>query len=401
MDWILVGLTGASLAIWLVLLFARGGFWLARERLDETALDRQAWPAVVAIVPARDEADVIGRTMRSVLGQDYPGPLSVILVDDHSRDGTAAIARQAGARSGRPEALDVITSRALPSDWTGKLWAMSEGLRHAAGRAPHAPFVWFTDADIEHDPQSLRRLVDKAEREGRDLVSVMVLLACESPWDRLLIPPFVFFFAMLYPFAWVNEPRRRMAAAAGGCVLVRRAALDLAGGLAPIRAEIIDDCALARRIKHHGREGGAGSIWLGLTEKLRSVRPYQGFRGVWSMVARSAYTQLGRSPLMLVLTLIGMIVVYLVPPLAFFAYPWHGNGFAAGLGASTWLLMAVAIWPTLRLYRQPILLAPFLPVAALFYCAMTIGSGIAHARGRGGAWKGRVQSMATGEGRRS
>ena len=396
MDLVLLALSGASLAIWLVLLFARGGFWLARERLDKARPDRPAWPAVVGIVPARDEAEVIGRTMPSVLGQDYPGLLRIILVDDHSRDGTAAIARQVGAVSRRAEALDVISSRPLPAGWTGKLWAMSEGLRHAGELAPNAPFIWFTDADIEHDLQSLRRLVDKAERESRDLVSVMVLLACESAWDRLLIPPFVFFFAMLYPFAWVNEPGRRTAAAAGGCVLVRRAALDHAGGLAPIRAEIIDDCALARRIKHHGRDR-AGSIWLGLTEKLRSVRPYQGFRGVWSMVARSAYTQLGRSPLVLSLTLVGMIILYLVPPLAFLAYPWHGSGLAAGLGGIAWLLMAVASSPTLRLYRQPLPMAPLLPVAAFLYCAMTMDSALAHVRGRGGAWKGRVQ----GAGRRS
>jgi hopene-associated glycosyltransferase HpnB len=270
---------------------------------------------------------------------------------------------------------------------------LSEGLRHGDAAAPDAAFVWFTDADIEHDSASLRRLAYKAESEDRDLVSLMVLLNCEGFWEKLLIPPFVFFFAMLYPFAWVNDRRRGMAAAAGGCVLLRRSALRRAGGLEPIRDAIIDDCALARHIKQSGRKGGS-AIWLGLTERLRSVRPYEGLGGIWSMVVRSAYTQLGRSPAMLALTLLGMVLVYLVPPVLVLACPWHEGELAAVVGAAAWLLMSLALWPTLRLYRQSPGLAPLLPVSALLYCAMTLHSGLAHHRGRGGAWKGRVEGGA-------
>jgi hopene-associated glycosyltransferase HpnB len=390
---LLIGAALVSVAIWLVLLFARGGFWRMAERLDDQFPAGLAWPAVVAIVPARNEAEVIGRSIGSLLAQDYPGPFRIILVDDHSQDGTAAIAEAAAGARGRADRLAIVRSRALPEGWAGKVWALSEGLRHARDLAPEAPLVWFTDADIEHDPASLRRLVGKAEQEGRDLVSLMVLLSCEAPFERLLIPPFVFFFAMLYPFAWSNDPGRRTAAAAGGCVLLRREALDRAGGLKPISGAIIDDCALGRLIKRQGRPGGA-STWLGLTRDLRSIRPYGGLDDIWSMVARSAYTQLGYSPVLLIGTLVGMVLTYLAGPLAFLSYPWHGSGFAALAGAVAWVLMSVAVTPTLRLYRQPLWLAPLLPVVALFYCAMTFSSAWAHYRGRGGAWKGRIQSSA-------
>ncbi len=394
MYWLLPALAGLSLAIWLYLLCARGGFWLTRERLDGEPAGRAVWPAVVAIVPARNEAEVIGRSIGSLLSQDYPGRLDVILVDDHSSDGTADLARQAAEASPRGDRLIVVCAAPLPPDWVGKLWAMSEGLRQADAAAPEASLVWFTDADIAHDPASLRRLVAKAEDERRDLVSLMVLLSCEGFWERLLIPPFVFFFQMLYPFAWVNDRRRRIAAAAGGCVLVRREALRSAGGLRPIRDAIIDDCALARQIKGGG--SGGRSLWLGLTESVRSIRGYQGLGGIWSMVARSAYAQLGYSPVLLGLTLLGMAAVYLAPPLMLLTYPLHGDVLAAALGTAAWLLMSIAIWPTLRLYGQPVALAPLLPLAAAFYCAMTLDSALAHGRGRGGAWKGRTQGHMVG-----
>jgi hopene-associated glycosyltransferase HpnB len=382
-----------SVLIWLVLLLGRGGFWRMRDRLDGDAPDLPAWPAVVAVIPARNEAAAIARSVRSVVTQDYPGRLAVILVDDHSTDGTGSLAQSAAEAAGRADRLAVVRSRPLPQGWTGKLWALSEGLQAAREREPDAPFVWFTDADIEHDPSNLRRLVGKAEREGRDLVSLMVLLSCESFLERLLIPPFVFFFALLYPFPYVNDPRRRLGAAAGGCVLLRRAALERAGGLAAIRGRIIDDCALGQLVKAQGRPGGA-PIWLGLTRRVRSIRPYEGLHGIWSMVARSAYTQLRHSPLLLAGTLIGMVLTYLAGPVALLAYPWHGSAPTAAAGAIAWLLMSLAIAPTLRLYRQPLWLAPLLPVVALFYCAMTVDSALAHARGRGGAWKGRVQAGA-------
>jgi hopene-associated glycosyltransferase HpnB len=390
---LLIGAALVSVAIWLVLLLARGGFWRMRERLDDRAPPLSAWPDVVAVVPARNEAEVIGRSIGSLLAQDYPGRFRIVLVDDHSQDGTAALAQAAADASGRAERLTIVRSRPLPGGWVGKVWALSEGLRHTREIVPDVPFVWFTDADIEHDPGSLRLLVGKAEREGRDLVSLMVLLSCDAPFERLLIPPFVFFFAMLYPFAWSNDPGRRTAAAAGGCVLLRRESIERAGGLEPIRGAIIDDCALGRLIKTEGRPGGT-STWLGLTRSLRSIRPYQGLDDIWSMVARSAYTQLGHSPVLLAGTLAGMVLTYLAGPLALLAYPWHESGLAALLGAVAWVLMGVAIVPTLRLYRQPLWLAPLLPVAALFYCAMTFSSALAHYRGRGGAWKGRVQNSA-------
>ena len=390
MSWILTALAAASLAAWIYLLVARGGFWLARERLG-TPSDRAHWPAVVAVVPARNEADVIGRSIRSLLDQDYPGRFRIVLTDDHSRDGTAEVADDTARAHPQGARLTIHRAAPLPAGWVGKIWALRQGLRRADDIAPEVPFVWLTDADIEHEPTNLRRLVAKAEDENRALVSLMVLLSCAGFWERLLIPPFVFFFQKLYPFAWVNDPRRRTAAAAGGCVLVRRAALEAAGGLESIRAEIIDDCALARRVKNAGRNT---SLWLGLTTEVRSIRPYEGLAGIWSMVARSAYTQLGYSPWRLARTVLGMGLVYLAPPLLVLGYPFHGQALAAALGGLAWLLMAVAFLPTLRLYGQPAWLAPLLPVAALLYCAMTLDSALAHRRGRGGAWKGRIQSNA-------
>ena len=395
---VLIGLF--ALAAWLVLLAGRGGFWRARERLDQDGPELAAWPAVVAVVPARDEAAVIERTAAALLAQDYPGPFSVILVDDHSSDGTARLARRAAESCGRSGRLTVAEARPLPPGWTGKLWALAEGLRRGEAEAPQAGYVLFTDADILHDPGSLARLVAKAEREDRDLVSLMVLLRCDSPWERLLVPPFVFFFAMLYPFAWVGDPQARTAAAAGGCMLVRRAALARAGGLAPIRGEIIDDCALARLIKRDGRAGGPGRIWLGLTHRVTSIRPYESLASLWAMVSRSAFAQLGYSAGLLAATLAGMAAVFLAPAGLALAYPWHGSGLAAGLGAAAWALMAVTLAPILRLYGQPRAMALLLPAAAALYCAMTLSSAIQHWRGRGGRWKGRVEAGRAGPGAR-
>jgi hopene-associated glycosyltransferase HpnB len=282
----------------------------------------------------------------------------------------------------------------LPKGWAGKPWALSEGLRHAAVLAPKAPFIWLTDADIVHDLHSLRRLVSKAESEDRDLVSVMVLLSCWHFWEKLLVPPFVFFFAKLYPFAWVNDRRARTAAAAGGCVLLRRVALERAGGLALIRDAIIDDCALAARIKAFGR-GGGGSIWLGLSTKVASIRPYGGLTELWRMVVRSAYTQLNHSVLLLVLTLVGLAIVYLAPPLIAIGSLFVQAGVALCLALAAWVAMSIAFSPWLRLYGQPVAMAPLLPLAAALYCAMTVHSAVEYWRGRGGAWKGRLQGPAT------
>ncbi|MFQ5954105.1 MAG: glycosyltransferase, partial [Kiloniellales bacterium] len=317
-------------AVWFYLLAFHGRFWRADQRLDHP--DRAAdaaparWPSVVAVVPARNEAEALDRSLASLLAQKYPGSFSVILVDDHSEDDTAEVARLVTRRAGASDRLMVVRADSLPRHWTGKLWAMENGVRRAAQAAPGAEYLLFTDADIEHDPGVLEALVRKAESGGLDLVSLMALLRCRGPWEWLLLPAFVLFFQKLYPFPWVNDPKRRTAGAAGGCMLVRRGALERAGGLAAIRGEIIDDCALARMIKRQG------PIWLGLTRSVRSVRPYGGLSGVWRMVARTAYAQLGYAPLPLLGAVLGMSLVYLVPPPALVLYPLHGAPAAALFG---------------------------------------------------------------------
>ena len=387
MDW-LSALAAVALAAWLYLLLGRDGFWRARPRIEDEAPPTPAsWPAVVAIVPARNEAAHVEAALRSLLAQDYPGDLAVILVDDHSDDGTAAIGRRLAA--GQARALEVIAARALPPGWSGKLWAIAEGLRHGAQAWPGAAYVLLTDADIAHAPGSLTRLVAKAEAERLDLASLMVKLHCVSCWEHLLIPPFVFFFAKLYPFAAVNDPGRSTAAAAGGCMLVRRRALEEAGGIAAIRSELIDDVALARAIK---RRAGGGRIWLGLTGSTTSLRRYDRLTEIWAMVARSADTQLRHSFARLAATVVGMGVAYLIPPLAVLAGVVGGDRLASGLGLAAWIAMAAAYRPTANLYRlaPPWLLS--LPLAAALYAAMTVDSAIQHRRGAGGRWKGRVFS---------
>ncbi len=373
-----------SLAIWLYLIALRGGYWRASERLSKTHAAPPAWPAVIATVPARNEVDVIGPAITSLLTQDYPGRLDVVLVDDHSSDDTARRALRAAKDTGRADALSIVQARPLPTGWSGKLWALAEGAEHAQD----ADFLWLSDADIAHEPDNLRRLVGKALAERRDLVSLMVALSCRGAWERLLIPPFVYFFQMLYPFPWANDVRKRTAAAAGGCILLRREALEQAGGFAAIKGELIDDCALARLIKHRSPPGA--SIWIGLATTAHSIRPYQGLGGIWRMVARTAYTQLRHSPVVLAGTLVALVLTFLVPPALVLTASVHGDVPAALAGLTAWALMTASAWPTLTLYRQPIWLAGLLPVAAAFYSAMTFDSALRHWRGRGGIWKGRV-----------
>lgn len=376
-----------SLLIWIYLLAFRGDFWRSAERLDTATARHGSWPAVTIVVPARNEAEVISESLGALLEQDYAGPLSVILVDDHSEDGTAAAARAAAAASPQPERFRLLPAAALPAGWTGKLWALHQGVQQAS---PETAFFWFSDADIRHPPDALRRLVAKAEAENRDLVSLMVALTCESWWERLLIPPFIYFFQKLYPFAWANDPARATAAAAGGCMLLRREALERIGGLTAIRQALIDDCTLAGVVKAT-RPAAGGGIWIGLAAEARSIRPYGGLGAVWDMVARTAYNQLQHSPLLLAGTLAGMLLTYLAPPLLLLVWPWHGQDLPAVLGGLTWLLMALSLLPTLALYRRPPWLAPLLPLAAALYSAMTLDSAWRHWRGRGGQWKGRVQ----------
>jgi hopene-associated glycosyltransferase HpnB len=377
-------LAGLSLTIWIYLLTGRGGFWLARERddLGEPTDNPETWPSVVAIVPARDEADVIAQTIGSLMAQDYSGTFHIVLVDDRSSDGTAGTARRAVGTVGSG-CLEIVSGQERPAGWTGKVWAMQQGFARALETST-PDYVLFTDADIAHAPDNLRRLVLRAEQQRLVLVSLMAKLNCESFAEKLLIPAFVFFFDMLFPFAWSNDPARKTAAAAGGCMLVRRDALLAAGGVERITRAIIDDCALARVMKDQG------AIWLGLTRRAVSVRPYGGMREIGQMVSRSAYAQLGYSRLLLCGTVLGMLIVYAAPPLvAIFA-----SGPARVLSVAAWLFMAIAYLPMLRFYRLSPLWAPLLPATGACYTAFTMNSAIQHWRGRGGMWKGRAQAMA-------
>lgn len=371
-----LAIAAISLAAWIYLLAFRGGFWRGRERddVDEPA-EPANWPAVTAVVPARNEADVVAQAVQSLRQQDYPGVFRIILVDDDSTDGTA----QAALAADGSHPLEVVTGATLPEGWTGKLWAQSQGAARAAEHAP--PFILFTDADISHERGNLRRLVARAEAGDLVLTSLMARLMVRSGHERLLIPPFIFFFQMLFPFAWVNDPARKTAAAAGGCMLVRRETLEAAGGLAAIRGEIIDDCALATLLK------ARGPIWLGLTRRVQSLRPYASLGEIGHMVARSAYAQLGLSPLTLAGAVLGMAVVFAAPPVL-----WMVPGLAQILALCAWVAMAVAMQPTLKLYRLWGVWGLTLPLAGALFGAFTAWSAVQHWRGRGGQWKGRFQA---------
>jgi len=366
-------IAGLSLAIWLGLIFARHGFWLARERDTRDLPPEPAqWPDVVAVVPARDEADVIARSIGSLAAQHYPGSFRIILMDDSSSDGTGDIAQ--GLGSGR---VEVVPGLPLAAGWTGKLWALSQGVERAG--AP--TWLWLTDADIEHAPDTLRSLVTRGEAGNLALVTLMARLRCDSFAERMLIPAFVFFFQLLYPFGLVNRPKG-LGGAAGGCMLVRRTALEAVGGIAAIRDALIDDCTLGALLKTQGR------IWLGLTDRSRSIRPYEHFGTIAAMISRSAYAQLNYSPLLLAGTIFGLALVYAAPPLlAIF-----GHGWAQIAGALAWLLMAIAFQPMLAFYRRSPLWGVALPAIAAFYAGCTLLSAWQHARGRGGMWKGRAQA---------
>lgn len=393
---LLTAAAALAAAGWIYLLVFRGGFWRAEPVIERAARPGAdgAHASVVAVMPARDEADAVGLSIDSLFAQDYRGDLRVVLVDDGSRDGTAAVARQAAEAAGAGGRFEIVTAKPLPAGWTGKLWAVAQGVERADAYKPE--YLWITDADIAHDWRELAALTALAQDGPRDLVSVMVLLRAESFWEKLLIPAFVFFFQMLFPFPWVNEPGRSQAAAAGGSMLVRRGALARAGGISAIKGEVIDDCALARRIKRHG------AIWLGLTERTRSLRAYEGFGPIFDMVARSAYAQLGYSPLLLAATVAALVIGFLAPVagvVALFVAEYWTALPAAALGFLGLVLMRFAYAPTLRLYGLNETMGWALPLAALLYCAMTVASAWRHWRGRGSGWKGRTYAPAPDAGK--
>jgi hopene-associated glycosyltransferase HpnB len=357
----MVVVSGFVCLIWIFLVFARKGFW--RVSLPERLPLPEGLPTVCAVIPARNEADVVGRSVGSLLASDYP--VKVYLVDDHSTDGTAAAA-------GSHDALTVLQAAPLQAGWTGKLWAMSQGIAAASTEKPD--YYLLTDADIEHAPDNVSQLVARAQASGFDMVSLMVKLRCESFAERALIPAFVFFFFKLYP------PGAGTRGAAGGCILIRREALERIGGIAKIRGELIDDCGLAREVAASGEK-----LWLGITQTTRSIRPYPKLADVEQMIARTAFTQLGHSVWMLLGAVLGMVVTYLLPvALAIAGYR---------LAWAAWGLMTISFVPLVRFYRLNLLWALALPLIAVFYTGATVHSALLHWSGKGGLWKGRVAGV--------
>ncbi len=362
-----------SLATWLALALGWHGFWRADQRLPHHDRAPETWPRITALVPARNEAEVIAPALTSLATQAYAGRLDIVLIDDSSTDATADIARGI-------DGVTVLEAPPLPPGWAGKLWALNSGLQATADDPPD--FYWLSDADIAHAPEVLGRLVSHAMARDLALTSLMVRLRCVSLWEKLLVPAFIFYFQLLYPFRAVNDPSSRIAGAAGGCVLIRAEALHGIGGFAALKDAIIDDCTLARLVKRSGR-----SIWLGLGEASRSLRGYDGLAGLWAMVTRSAFTQLRYSWTLLMLCMAGLAVTYVAPPLVLVA---SGISAAGLIALAAFALMTMCYRPTVRHYRLNPLWALTLPVAAVLFGLMTVHSAVRHARGQGVKWKGRA-----------
>jgi hopene-associated glycosyltransferase HpnB len=374
-----------SLAIWIFFAFFRGAFWQLRRFDDDAGSPEplELWPQVIAVLPARNEAETIVGTIESLIAQDYAGEFRILLVDDHSEDQTASLAEQAAEKSGAADRLTILRAAPLQPGWTGKLWALQQGIAYASRYSPK--HFWFTDADITHAPDTLRRLVSRAERQHLDLASLMVLLQAKTLPERLLIPAFLYFFLKLYPPRWIANSKSGTAGAAGGCILLKRAVLERIGGMATIRNEVIDDCSLARAVKHTG-----GAIWMGLTRKSVSLRAYDTFSEIRDLIARTAFTQLNYSPLLLLGTILGMLLTYIVPVALVFAdqpLVWR-------LSLAAWALMTITYLPTVRFYRLSPLWTPMLPIAAAFYSYATCLSAVRYWLGHGGQWKGRAQAPA-------
>ena len=368
-----------SLAIWIYLAVAHGGFWQSRKFMLPEGEGEPHAVRVAAVVPARDEAVVVARCVTSLLSQKDV-ELELFLVDDNSTDGTAEVARGAARACGAEARLTVIQGSPLAAGWSGKLWAAQQGVAAATGRRPD--FLLLTDADIEHSGAELKNLVALAVDERLDLASLMVRLYCRNVAERMLIPAFVFFFFKLYPPRWIGDAKRKVAGAAGGCILIRPEALEKAGGIEAVRREVIDDCALAQAVKQSG-----GRAWLGLAGETHSIRPYETFAEIGRMISRSAFNQLQHSAALLALSFMGMTLIYLAPVLLLFSRSLPG----AIMGVAAWLVMVACYLPLVRYYRLPALWAFTLPAAAVFYMGATFHSAMKYWRGKGGEWKGRVQ----------
>ncbi len=387
-----------SVLIWIYLLWGRGSFW----QVSKLKAFPQTGPKngehapcnVAVVVPARNEVDVIDRSITSLLRQDFRGSLHVFLVDDSSQDGTAQAAVRAAEKAGASQSLTVITGEPLPPGWSGKLWAVHQGLEKARERFPlhggSGDFYLLTDADVVNSRSNVATLVSIADAGGYDLASIMVRLHCESLAEKFLIPAFVFFFFQIYPPSWIAQRKKAVAGAAGGCILIRPKALERAGGIAAIRNEIIDDCALAKAVKTDG-----GTVWLGLadSDSATSVRPYGTFAEIETMISRTAFRQLNHSALVLIAALAGLVVTYLVPMLLLFSR----SPFPIAMGAIAWLMMTCAYLPMIRYYRLNAAWALALPFIALFYSGATLHSAVKFWLGRGGEWKGRVQDRKSAE----
>ncbi len=383
MHFVAIGIAALSLLIWLGLFFFNGHFWQIwiADADRESVPTPESWPSVVAIVPARNEAATIAQTISALAAQNYPGKFQIVVVDDHSEDGTNEIARKATMEADGREKVQILPAPPLATGWTGKLWALQSGVESELSNQPD--FFWFTDADIVHGPDTLRSLISRAERDQLGLTSLMVLLQAQTPAEKLIIPPFLYFFLMLYPPRWIANPKAGTAGAAGGCMLLRSSALSQIGGLASIRSEVIDDCSLARAVKRSG-----GQIWMGLTRSSISLRRYLRISDLRDMIARTAFTQLNYSALQLIGTLVGLFLTFVAPVVLAFS-----SVSAVWLPALlAWCLMSASFLPTVVFYRLSPLWSPFLPIAALFYLYATFLSALRYWLGRGGQWKGRAQA---------
>ncbi|PSF35038.1 glycosyl transferase family 2 [Aphanothece hegewaldii CCALA 016] len=385
-----------SLFIWIYLILFRGGYWLSNQKLEPNSKLDDFYPSICAVIPARNEADTIPISLPSLLKQQYTGDFKIILVDDQSEDCTGEIALKISKNLNQSPRINIIQGQPLPSGWSGKLWAMEQGLNYIQSQNINAKYILFTDADIQHDLLNITQLVTKAEKEKLALVSLMVLLKCESFWERFLIPAFVYFFEKLYPFSWANNPKNKMAAAAGGCILIRRDILEKIGGIEILKTALIDDCTLASEVKkfiQNNPNMETKGIWLGLTETTFSLRDYPTLKSIWDLIARTAFTQLNYSTFLLIGTVLGMVMTYLISPISIILGIILGNQIILAIGLIIWLLMAISYYPTLKLYKRSPLWSFSLPVIAFLYTLMTIDSALRYWQGKGGGWKGRVYTF--------